>query len=76
MGWLLQLIATGLIFWSMGSARVPLLGIPLQLFGVLGLVPIWLYSGKKLTRSRVLQWAFYLFYPVHLLILFWIARLL
>lgn len=76
MGWLLQLISTGLIFWSMGSARVPLLGIPIQLFGVLGLVPIWLYSGKKLTGSRVLQWAFYLFYPVHLLILFWIVRLL
>ena len=76
MGWLLQLISTGLIFWSMGSARAPLLGIPIQLFGVLGMVPIWFYSGKKLSRSRVLQWSFYLFYPMHLLILFLIVRLL
>lgn len=42
---------------------------PIQLFATLAAVPISLYSGKKSTRSKALQWAFYLFYPAHLLIL-------
>lgn len=33
------------------------------------MIPIILYSGRKSTKSRLLQWAFYLFYPVHLLVL-------
>lgn len=37
------------------------------------MIPISLYSGQKLTYSAVAQWSFYLFYPVHLLIL-WLIR--
>jgi hypothetical protein len=48
--------------------------LPIQLFAVFAVIPIALYSGKKLTRNRVLQWGFYLFYPVHLLILWVILR--
>ena len=44
-------------------------GIPMQLFGLLSLVPIYLYSGKKATGSKWIQWGFYLFYPLHLTIL-------
>lgn len=44
-------------------------GEPIQLFALLSLIPIGLYSGKKSTDSKVLQWAFYLFYPAHLLVL-------
>ena len=43
----------------------------IQPLGTLAMVPIGLYSGKKVSRSKALQWAFYLFYPVHLLVL-WI----
>lgn len=50
---------------------VPVLGLQVsfQLIAVLAMVPIALYSGKKLTRSKAVQWAFYLFYPVHMLFL-------
>ena len=55
----------------MESAAISLFGIPVsvQLFAVFAMVPIALYSGSKLSRSRAVQWGFYLFYPVHLLIL-------
>ena len=70
----LQTLALLLVNGYMESARVPILGIPVsvQLFAVLAMVPIALYSGRKLSHSKTLQWAFYLFYPVHLLLL-WIV---
>lgn len=45
----------------------------IQPFATLAMIPIALYSGKKTSGSKLLQWAFYLFYPVHLLIL-WLVR--
>ena len=41
-----------------------------QELAVFSLVPIALYDGRKITKSRALQWVFYLFYPVHLLLLY------
>lgn len=38
-------------------------------------LPIALYRGHKSTASRLLQWCFYLFYPVHLLILYLIQTM-
>lgn len=37
------------------------------------MIPISLYSGQKITQNSIAQWSFYLFYPVHLLIL-WLNR--
>lgn len=68
MGWL-RLLCMTMIFLLMNSSRIPLLGIPIQLFGILAMVPIFLYSGKKTTASPWVQRGFYLFYPLHLLIL-------
>jgi len=42
---------------------------PVQGFAVLALLPIWLYNGEKGRRSKALQTGFYLFYPIHMLIL-------
>lgn len=39
------------------------------LFGALALPLLYGYNGKAGYRSSVLQWAFYLFYPAHLLVL-------
>ena len=67
-----QAFALALVNWQLlPSAAVMIYGIVviIQLFAVFAMVPIALYSGKKLTHNRVVQWAFYLFYPVHLLIL-------
>lgn len=47
--------------------------ITTQEWAVVSLIPISLYSGEKQSRSKGLQWAFYLFYPVHLTAL-WIMK--
>ncbi len=46
--------------------------IPIQGFAVLSLIPIWFYSGKKTNKSKVLQYGFYAFYPLHMLALYFI----
>ena len=66
--------AAGLFFLSlfMSQSAVLIWGfpVPIQLFTLVALIPISLYNGKKSTAAPVLQWGFYLFYPVHLVILF------
>lgn len=45
-------------------------------FAVLAIIPIALYTGKKSGSSRLVQTGFYLFYPVHLLVLLLLTVLL
>lgn len=40
-----------------------------QGFALLALIPIWLYKGKQGYHSKTLQFIYYAFYPVHLIIL-------
>lgn len=40
-----------------------------QSFALLALIPIWLYRGKQGPHNKALQYSYYAFYPVHLLIL-------
>ena len=40
-----------------------------QGFALLALIPIWLYRGKQGYHSTALQYSYYAFYPLHLLIL-------
>lgn len=49
--------------------------ITTQEWAVLALIPISFYSGRKATSHKLIQWGFYLFYPVHLLALYFIGRL-
>ncbi len=74
---LLQTVALTLLCLGMSSYPILLLGfsVPIELFAVLAMIPIALYSGRKATSSRVIQWAFYLFYPVHLAVLWAILAL-
>lgn len=44
--------------------------IPIQALGALAALFISAYDGRKVTRNKVIQWGFYLFYPVHLLVLY------
>lgn len=43
--------------------------IPRQSIALLALIPIWLYKGKQGYHSKKLQYLYYVFYPLHLLIL-------
>lgn len=70
----IQLLAMAAIFLLMNSTRIPVLGIPIQLFGLLAMVPIGLYSGRKATANPWIQRGFYLFYPIHLFILLGVYR--
>ena len=74
----LQVAGMALLNWIMPGVDISVFGlaIPIQFFALLGMIPVALYSGKKLTHSRALQWGFYLFYPVHLLILWVILMFL
>lgn len=68
---LMQLLGLTLIsLLSFGSVSIFSIQIPVQLFSIFCLIPIGLYSGKKLTCSPIAQWAFYLFYPIHILAIF------
>ena len=49
-----------------GWVRIGPVMIPMEMFGLLALVPIYCYSGRKATRSGAVQGLFYLFYPAHL----------
>lgn len=78
-GWVVQLLGMYLICrWIIPGGVVWFIGryVFIEIFAILALIPIWLYSGKKSTSSRAVQWAFYLFYPVHLWILYLISILL
>ena len=64
-------ILMAVVFWLMNSSNVSAFGIrvPIQMFGLFALIPIELYSGRKAGKSALVQWGFYLFYPVHMIVL-------
>lgn len=66
--WWLQTVMVAMFAWMMCSPAVRVfgIGIPIEMFAVFAMIPIGLYSGRKATSSGVVQWMFYLFYPVHL----------
>ena len=75
--WLLQLVGMiliNIVFFEGQVIPVEILGkafeIPIQGFAVFSLIPIWLYGGRKGKSSKVMQYGFYAFYPVHMLILY------
>ncbi|SHJ91908.1 TraX protein [Hathewaya proteolytica DSM 3090] len=47
-----------------------------QWFGMFAAIPLCFYNGKKGYSSKWVQYAFYLFYPVHLLLIGLIYRLI
>jgi hypothetical protein len=48
----------------------------LEGFAVLGLLPIAIYNGERGRQSRIMQYGFYAFYPVHLLVLYFISQMI
>lgn len=75
--YLLQLLGMVVIFDQIPGLQIRIGGyyLPVQMFAILSLIPIALYSGRKVTGSKLAQWGFYLFYPVHLAVLYCIKIL-
>lgn len=76
--WQLGFMAAIHIFGYEGQT-IPLFGgafqFPLQGFAVFALIPIWLYDGARGRGGKVFQYAAYLFYPVHMMILYLLSAL-
>lgn len=75
--WLLQLIGMiviNVILFEGQMIPTEIFGkaveIPTQAFAVFSLIPIWLYGGRKGVSNKFLQYGFYAFYPVHMIILY------
>ncbi len=66
---LLRALGLVVLLWFGPAIQVGPVQLPMELFGLISLIPIFCYQGRKLTRSKAVQWDFYLFYPVHLLML-------
>ena len=69
-----------LCMWYINCEMLGGFGYEINLFGdtyflarqsiaLLALIPIWLYKGKQGYHSKLLQSIYYIFYPLHLLIL-------
>lgn len=75
--WLAQfaaMVLINIVFFEGQVYPVEIIGkifeIPSQGFAVFSLIPIWLYGGKKGKSSKIMQYGFYAFYPVHMMILY------
>ena len=61
-----------------GHDAIPVGGfdVKVQSFAVLALIPIWLYDGRQGLAGKGWKWFSYAFYPLHMLIIGGLARLL
>lgn len=73
-GQLISLILLYIVFFKGQSVVINIFDfeyfLPLQSIGILSLIPIWLYNGKKGKKNKIIQYTFYSFYPVHMLVLY------
>lgn len=76
--YVLQFIGCLLLNLNLGGLSVVILGITFraQLFSMLSLILIWMYKGKQGYTSRAWRIFGYWFYPLHIVILYVISRLM
>lgn len=75
--WVAQLVAMllmNLILFEGQQIPLEIFGethyIATQGFAVFSLIPIWLYGGRKGRSSKIMQYGFYAFYPVHMILIY------
>lgn len=73
------LVLLNMVFFKGEYLSIELFGRALELqtqgFALLALIPIWLYGGEKGRGGRILQYGSYVFYPLHMLVLYLIKFL-
>ena len=73
-GQLISLVLLYIVFFKGQSVIINVLDfeyyLPLQSIGILSLIPIWFYNGERGKKSKMLQYSFYAFYPVHMLCIY------
>lgn len=73
LGQLVSLIYINAVWFSGLQYPVTVFGMTFEIaqqsLAVLALIPIWLYSGERGPYNKVIQFIWYAFYPVHMLIL-------
>lgn len=77
-GWILEIV--GMLYVNyilIGGNVIPMFNgtfdFPIQAFALLSLIFIWLYNGKRGISTKAAQYTFYIFYPLHMLILYLIT---
>ena len=66
---LLMLIAINYFGYEGQHLLLGRMEIPVQAFAILAAIPIFLYNGEKGKGGKALQYGSYVFYPLHMLIL-------
>lgn len=69
-------VGFAVLLWFGATIDIGGIAVPIEIFGLMALIPMFAYDGRKLTHSKGIQWAFYLFYPVHMFILWGLDRLI
>lgn len=73
-GQLISLVLLYIVFFKGQSIILNIFGLeyflPIQSIGILSLIPIWLYNGQRGKKSKILQYGFYAFYPLHMLVIY------
>lgn len=78
--YLAALVGLNIVGFKGEMLLLPLFGrtveCPVQAFAVFAILPICLYNGRKGGGGKALQWGSYLFYPLHMLILYLVRALM
>ena len=70
--WIALLTLVTIIFWLISyiDVKADMYNNAVQSYAMLAVIPIFLYNGEKGYQKKIIQYGCYLYYPLHLLILF------
>lgn len=70
--WVALLTLVTIVFWLISyiDPKADMYNNAVQSYAMLAIIPIFLYNGEKGYQKKAIQYGCYLYYPIHLLILF------
>jgi len=72
------ILIVNIFYWLLarGDTRRDIYYMSIQSWAILSIIAIFLYNGEKGYKSKITQYAFYVYYPLHLVIIFVIFRII